>query len=86
MVFLHVLGNALIAQALPNALRIVMHGDLVRTATALGRFGSCAALLDILITPQIGRLTDTIGRKPVHLMAPGICCHSIEALTTDDTY
>jgi hypothetical protein len=53
MVFLHVLANALIAQALPQALRIAKNNDLVRTATALGKLGSIAALLDILITPQL---------------------------------
>ena len=74
MVFMHVVSNALIAQALPNALRIKLGGDLVRTATTLGQLGSCAALLDILITPQLGRLTDTIGRKPLILAAPCVSC------------
>ena len=82
MVFLHVLGNALIAQALPNALRVSLRGDLVKTATLLGQFGSCAALLDILVTPQVGRLTDTIGRKPVLIAAPtvGLLCRLAVAL------
>jgi len=70
MVFLHVLANAVIASALPKALRLAMGGDLVKTATALGSFGSLAALVDILITPQLGRLSDTIGRKPLLLAAP----------------
>lgn len=70
MVFFHVLSNALIAQALPKALRLALGGDLVKTATTLGTYGSLAALLDILITPQLGRLSDTIGRKPLLLAAP----------------
>ena len=74
MVFLHVLANALIAQALPQALRIAKNNDLVRTATALGKLGSIAALLDILITPQLGRLSDTIGRKPLLIGAPILGC------------
>lgn len=74
MVFLHVLSNALIAQSLPTALRLQLGGNLVRTATTLGRLGSCAALLDILITPQLGRLTDTIGRKPLLIAAPCLGC------------
>jgi DHA1 family tetracycline resistance protein-like MFS transporter len=74
MVFMHVLSNALIAQALPNALRLKLGGNLVRTATTLGRLGSCAALLDILITPQLGRLTDTVGRKPLLIIAPCVGC------------
>lgn len=74
MVFMHVLANALIAQALPNALRRSFTGNLVRTATTLGQLGSCAALLDILITPQLGRLTDTVGRKPLLLGAPCLGC------------
>ena len=71
---LHVLGNALISQALPTALRRSFTENLVRTATALGQLGSCAALLDILITPQLGRLSDTIGRKPLLLAAPTVGC------------
>ena len=74
MVFLHVMGNSLIAQALPHALRLAKKNDLVRTATALGKLGSIAALLDILITPQLGRLTDTIGRKPLLIGAPILGC------------
>jgi hypothetical protein len=70
MVFTHVLSNAVIAQALPTALRRSFTGNLVRTATTLGQLGSCAALLDIFITPQLGRLSDTIGRKPLLLAAP----------------
>lgn len=74
MVFLHVLGNALIAQALPHALRVAKKNDLVRTATALGRLGSIAALMDIMITPQLGRLSDAIGRKPLLIAAPCLGC------------
>ena len=75
MVFLHVLANAVIAQALPTALRRSFTENLVRTATTLGQLGSCAAFLDILISPQLGRLSDTIGRKPLLLGAPcvGFC-------------
>jgi len=74
MVFLHVMGNSLIAQALPHALRVAKKNDLVRTATALGKLGSIAALLDIIITPQLGRLSDTIGRKPLLIGAPCLGC------------
>ena len=88
LVFMHVLSNALIAQALPNALRLVKGGDLVRTATALGRLGSCAALVDIIVTPQLGRLTDTIGRKPLLIAAPviGCLCRTAVALRPTTPY
>ena len=36
----------------------------------LGRLSSCGALLDVLLTPQLGRLSDTIGRRPLLLIAP----------------
>ena len=74
MVFMHVLSNALISQAMPTALRRAFSENLVKTATTLGRLGSCAALLDILITPQLGRLTDSIGRKPILVAAPIVAC------------
>ena len=83
MVFLHVLSNALIAQALPTALRRSFSEDLVRTATTLGRLGSAAAFLDILITPQLGRLSDTIGRKPLLVVAPIFGCLCRAAVATN---
>ena len=70
MVWLHVMGNALIAQALPTALLSGLGNDRVRTARLLGRLSSLAALLDIVVTPQLGRLSDTIGRRPLLLAAP----------------
>ena len=82
MVFIHVLSNALISQSLPTALRRAFSNDLVRTATTLGRLGSSAALLDILITPQFGRLSDTIGRKPLLLGAPVVGCLCRAAVAT----
>ena len=82
MVFMHVLSNALISQSLPTALRRAFSNDLVRTATTLGRLGSSAALLDILITPQLGRLSDTIGRKPLLLGAPFVGCLCRAAVAT----
>ena len=64
VVFMHVLANAVIAQALPTALLSGLGNDRVRTARLLGRLSSLAALLDIVVTPQLGRLSDTIGRRP----------------------
>eukprot|EP00965_Chrysotila_dentata_P126599 4186247-Pleurochrysis_carterae.AAC.1 len=55
MVFIHAFSNALITQAVTTALLASMGNDRVRTAQALGRLSSSAALLDILITPQLGR-------------------------------
>ena len=70
VVFMHVLANAVIAQALPTALLSGLGNDRVRTARLLGRLSSLAALLDIVVTPQLGRLSDTIGRRPLLLAAP----------------
>ena len=82
MVFMHVLSNALISQAVPTALRRAFSEDLVKTATTLGQLGSCAALLDILITPQLGRLSDSIGRKPILIAAPCVGCLCRAAVAT----
>lgn len=70
MVFVPVLSNALISQAVPTALLAAYDNDRVRTARMLGRLSSCGALLDVLLTPQLGRLSDTLGRRPLILVAP----------------
>jgi hypothetical protein len=70
MVFVSVLANALLSQAVPTALLEAYGNDRVRTARMLGRLSSCGALLDVLLTPQLGRLSDTIGRRPLLLIAP----------------
>ena len=82
MTFTHVLANALIAQAVPTALLAAFDNDRVRTARALGRLASCAALLDIVLAPQLGRISDTIGRRPLLLAAPAValCFRSAAAL------
>lgn len=70
MVFISVLSNALISQAVPTALLEAYGNDRIRTARMLGRLSSCGALVDVLLTPQLGRLSDTIGRRPLMLVAP----------------
>ena len=70
MVFVPVLANALLSQAVPTALLEAYGNDRIRTARMLGRLSSCGALLDVLLTPQLGRLSDTIGRRPLLLIAP----------------
>ncbi|KAL3916703.1 MAG: hypothetical protein SGPRY_006706 [Prymnesium sp.] len=72
MVFTHVLANALLAQAVPTAMLRAMNNDRVRAAHALGRLSACGAALDILVAPQLGRLSDAIGRKPLLLGLPCI--------------
>ncbi|EOD22686.1 hypothetical protein EMIHUDRAFT_194970 [Emiliania huxleyi CCMP1516] len=63
---------ALVVFAVPSALYAHLGQDRVATAAALGRISSSAALLDILVTPQLGRLSDTIGRKPLLVGAPAL--------------
>jgi len=70
IIFGQMLSNALIAQAVPTAMYVAFDNNRVRTAAALGRISSCAALMDIMLTPQLGRLSDTIGRKPLLMAAP----------------
>ena len=68
VVFMHVLASAVIAQAAGGA-ALGLGNDRVRTARLLGQLSSLAALLDIVVTPQLGRLSDTIGRRPLLLAA-----------------
>lgn len=70
IVFAHVTANALLAQAVPTAMMAAMDNDRVRTAHALGRLAACGAMLDILVAPQLGRLSDAIGRKPLLIALP----------------
>ena len=81
-VFIHVLSNSLTAQAVPTAMLTVMKNDRVRTAYALGRVSACGALIDILVAPQLGRLSDSIGRKPLLVLLPciSLCLRSIATL------
>lgn len=82
VVFTNMLSNAVIAQAVPTAMYAALGNDRVRTAAALGRISSCAALMDIMLTPQLGRLSDTIGRKPLLLAAPALAlvCRAFAAV------
>jgi predicted MFS family arabinose efflux permease len=82
MVFTNMLSNAVIAQAVPTAMYAAFGNDRVRTAASLGRISSCAALMDIMLTPQLGRLSDTIGRKPLLLAAPALAlaCRAFAAV------
>ncbi|KAL1518429.1 hypothetical protein AB1Y20_002723 [Prymnesium parvum] len=72
MVFTHVLSNALLSQAVPTAMLGAMKNDRVATAHALGRLSACGAMIDILVAPQLGRLSDAIGRKPLLIALPCI--------------
>lgn len=72
MVFLHVFANAMLAQAAPTAMLKALGDNRVRTAYALGRLSSAAALLDIVVSPQLGRLSDTVGRRPLLILPPAI--------------
>ena len=82
LVFTNMLSNAVIAQAVPTALYAAYDNNRVRTAAMLGRISSCAALMDIMLTPQLGRLSDTIGRKPLLVAAPALqlICRGVATL------
>ena len=82
MVFIHVLSNSLTAQAVPTAMLAALQNDRVRTAYFLGRISACGALIDILVAPQLGRLSDAVGRKLLLVLLPciSLCCRSVAAL------
>ncbi|EOD30836.1 hypothetical protein EMIHUDRAFT_113091 [Emiliania huxleyi CCMP1516] len=78
---LRVATSGCAGEAVPSALYAHLGQDRVATAAALGRISSSAALLDILVTPQLGRLSDTIGRKPLLVGAPALAllCRGVAA-------
>ena len=50
--------------------RDLVKGDFARTATYMSAWTGCTAILEFLLNPTIGGISDTIGRKPLMLMGP----------------
>ncbi len=68
-VLLDVLGFGLIIPVLPKLVEQFMAGDTATAATIYGYFGVAWALMQFLMAPVLGMLSDRFGRRPVILLS-----------------
>ncbi len=68
-VVLDVIAMGIIIPVLPSLIREFVHGDMVRTSTYYGVFGTVWALMQFFCSPIIGMLSDRFGRRRVILLA-----------------
>ena len=66
-VVLDAMAFGLIVPVLPKLISVVGGGGVASTATLLGVFGAVFALMQVLISPVQGALSDRFGRRPVIL-------------------
>ncbi len=50
----------------------IKKGDAAATATAMGSMSAAAAIIELVVNPVIGKLSDQHGRKTFLLIAPAI--------------
>jgi len=48
----------------------IKKGDAAATAKAMGLMSTCAAVIELLVNPILGKLSDQVGRKPFMIFAP----------------
>lgn len=60
---------------------IIKKGDAAATARAMGLMTTFAGVLELILNPVLGKLSDEYGRKPFLLLAPTVnaCLHSLVA-------
>jgi MFS transporter, DHA1 family, tetracycline resistance protein len=66
---LDMLALGMIVPVLPRLVLDFLGGDTVRTADALGIFGTVWALMQFIFSPVQGALSDRFGRRPVILLS-----------------
>lgn len=57
----------------PMVLKI-KKGDAAATARAMGLMSTCAGIIELVLNPVLGKLSDAYGRKPFLLLAPTVNC------------
>jgi len=60
----------------------IKKGDAAATAKAMGLMSTCAALVELVLNPVLGKLSDEYGRRPFMMLAPAVNAflHSCVAL------
>ena len=57
----------------PEMVMRATKGDAQRAAQYLAGMTTGASLVEFILTPMLGRLSDTVGRRPFLIAAPAIC-------------
>merc|ERR1719498_561651 len=55
----------------PMVLKI-KNGDAIATVKTMGLMSTFAAIIELIVNPILGKMSDEMGRKPFMLMAPMI--------------
>lgn len=67
-VFLDMLAMGLVLPVVPKLILAFVGGDTTRAATLFGLFVALGALMQFLVSPLLGALSDRFGRRPVILL------------------
>eukprot|EP01050_Picozoa_sp_SAG11_P018804 SAG11_NODE_2900_length_2851_cov_1.375727_3_plen_263_part_00 len=71
---LKVTADCATASCWPLLLRTAYNGDVAAAATGAATMSSCCGLLELLINPMVGKLTDRFGRKAFFYLGPTANC------------
>lgn len=69
VVYVDMLGLGLAFPILPQLIRSLEHGDFSRASWIFGLIAAAYALMQFLLAPTLGALSDRFGRRPVLLLA-----------------
>ena len=69
VVYIDMLGIGLAYPILPKLIQHFEHGDFSRASWIFGLVGSAYALMQFLLSPVLGALSDRFGRRPIILLA-----------------
>jgi DHA1 family tetracycline resistance protein-like MFS transporter len=69
VVYIDMLGIGLAFPILPRLIRQFEHGDFTRASWIFGLIAAAYALMQFLLAPALGALSDRFGRRPVLLLA-----------------
>jgi DHA1 family tetracycline resistance protein-like MFS transporter len=69
VVYVDMLGLGLAFPILPQLIRSFEHGDFSRASWIFGLIAAAYALMQFLLAPMLGALSDRFGRRPVLLLA-----------------
>lgn len=68
VVYLDMLGIGLAFPILPKLVQLFEHGDISRSSYIVGFLSAGYALMQFLLSPMLGALSDRFGRRPVMLL------------------
>src|SRR4030095_841170 len=68
-VLLDMFAIGIIIPVLPRLVEDFMGGNTARAAVIYGIFGPAWALLQVLLSPVLGSLSDRLGRRPIILLS-----------------